>query len=106
MVVRTCPTPDRTATKCGVRGGEPRPIGPPPITRIALPACYAHYPDGPERVHFPVSSPFHAAFPVTQSGRRPHRYFRGLLGLYTLRPTGLLSRPRRPSSQGSSPLLS
>src|ERR1700720_1061574 len=55
---------------------------------------------------WPVSSPFHAAFPVTQAGRHPHRYFRGLLELYSLRPTGLLSRPRRPSSQGSSPLLS
>ncbi len=55
---------------------------------------------------WPVPSPFRAAFPVTQAGRHPHRYFRGLLGLYSLRPTGSLSRPRRPSSQGSSPLLS
>jgi hypothetical protein len=92
-VLRTCPTPDRAATCRGVRGGEPRPIGPPPITRIALPACCSHYPGGPERVRLPVPSPFHTAFPVTQSGRRPHRYFRGLLRLYTLRPTGLLSRP-------------
>jgi len=51
MVVRTCPTPDRTATSCGVRGGEPRPIGPPPLTRIALPACYAYYPGGSVQVH-------------------------------------------------------
>jgi len=28
-------------------------------------------------------SPFCAAFPVTQSGRLPHRYFRGLLRLYS-----------------------
>jgi len=35
---------------CGVRGGEPRSIGPPPITRVALPACCAHYPGGSERV--------------------------------------------------------
>ena len=78
----------------GVRSGEPRPIGPPPITRVALPACCAHYPGGSEWVHLPVPSPFRAAFPVTQSGRHPHRYFRGLLRLYTLRPTGSLSRPQ------------
>src|SRR6266571_3228457 len=65
----------RAATTCAARGGEPRPTRPPPITRIALPACYAHYPGGPERVHVPVPSPLRAAFPVTQSGRRPHRYF-------------------------------
>ncbi len=32
-------------------------------------------------VRFP--SPFRAAFPVTQAGRHPHRYFRGLLGLHS-----------------------
>src|ERR1700730_7843824 len=96
----------RAATRCGVRGGKPRPTRPPPITRIALPACYAHYPGGPERVHWPVPSPFRAAFPATQARRRPHREFRGLLGLYSLRPTGSLSRPWRPLSQGFSPLLS
>jgi len=25
------------------------PNGPPPITRLTLPTCHAHYPDGPER---------------------------------------------------------
>jgi hypothetical protein len=55
-VVWTCPTPDRTATKHGVRSCDLRPIGPPPITRIALPACCAHYPGGPERVRLPVPS--------------------------------------------------
>ena len=32
-------------------------------------------------IRFP--SLFRAAFPVTQSGRHPHRYFRGLLRLYS-----------------------
>ena len=40
----------RAATRCGVRGGEPRSIGPPPLTRIALPACYAYYPGGSVQV--------------------------------------------------------
>ena len=67
-----------------VRGGEPRMIGSPLITRVALPACRAHYPGGSERVHvsgFP--SPLRTAFPVAQAGRLPHRYFRGLLGLHS-----------------------
>ena len=34
----------------GVRGGGPRPTGPPPITRIALPACRVHYPGGSVQV--------------------------------------------------------
>jgi hypothetical protein len=36
-----------------------------------------------ERVRLPASFPVRAAFPVTQSGRHPHRYFRGLLGLHS-----------------------
>jgi hypothetical protein len=66
-----------------VRGGEPRAIGPPPITRIALPACCAHYPGEPERVRLSASSPCCTAFPVLRAGRRSRRYFRGLLRLYS-----------------------
>ena len=45
--------------------------GSPPITRLTLPTCRAHYPDGPGWVHLLVASPSHAAFPVIQAGRRP-----------------------------------
>jgi hypothetical protein len=41
----------RAATWRGVRGREPRTIGPPPFTRVALPACHVHYPGGSRRVH-------------------------------------------------------
>src|SRR5215472_8029825 len=34
-----------------VWGGNPRAIGPPPMCRVALSTCRAHYPDGSERVH-------------------------------------------------------
>jgi hypothetical protein len=47
--------------------------------------------------------PAHAAFPVIQAGRHPHHHFRGLLRLHTLRPAGLLNRPRRPLSRGFGP---
>ena len=57
--------------------------GSPPITRLTLPTCRAHYPGGPERVQLSVASPSHAAFPVIQAGRRPHLHFRGLLRLHS-----------------------
>src|SRR5262249_27837618 len=34
-----------------VWGGNPRAIGPPPMCRVALSTCRAHYPGGSERVH-------------------------------------------------------
>jgi hypothetical protein len=33
------------------------PDGSPPITRVTLPTCRAHYPDGSERVHLSIASP-------------------------------------------------
>jgi hypothetical protein len=73
----------RAATRCGVRGGEPRPIGPPPITRIALPACCAHYPGGPERVRLPASFPVPHGLPRYPDGSAS---------------TSLLSRPAQAST--------
>ena len=58
----------RAATRCGVRGGEPRPTRPPPITRIALPACCAHYPGGSQQVHCPVSFPAPCCLPRYPGG--------------------------------------
>ena len=54
-----------------------------PVTRVTLPACRAHYPGGPQRVHLSVASPPRAAFPEIQAGRRPRRHFRGLLRLHS-----------------------
>ena len=38
--------------------------GSPPITRITLPTCRFHVPDGSERVHLSECFPVHPAFPV------------------------------------------
>ena len=75
-----------------VRGRNP-PANPepPPLAQITFPACRAQYPGGPDQVlvGWPVARsragffPVRAAFPVNGAGRRPHRYFRGLLKLHT-----------------------
>ena len=57
--------------------------GPLRMTRPTFPTCRAQYPDGPGRVRASVASPSHAAFPVSQAGRRPRLHFRGLLRLYS-----------------------
>ena len=75
-----------------------------PVTCSTFPTCHAQYPGGPQRGHLPVTSPLRAAFPDPVAPRHPRLHFRGLLRLHiALRPAGLLSRPRRPLSQGSGP---
>ena len=70
--------------------------GPPPMTRLTLPTCRAHYPDGPERVLLSVASPSHAGLPRCVGGSasitplsRPAR------ASLASRPAGLLDRPGR-----------
>src|SRR6516164_1525530 len=88
----------------GVWGGNPRVIGSPPITRVALSTCRAHYPGGSQRVHMPASFPVAYSLP---------RYAGGSASASLLsRPAqaspryGPLTRSaaqRRPLSQGFSP---
>src|SRR4051794_25136780 len=87
-----------------VGGATSVPRGPPPITRLTLPTCRAHYPDGPERVRLSVASPLHPGLPRISGGSasmtslsRPAQASRAL------RPAGLLDRPKRPLSRGFSP---
>src|SRR5271157_3173026 len=85
------------------RSRDLRPRGSPPITRITLPPCHAHYPDGsngcicrllPRPPDLPRCSGGSASI---SSLSRPAQ------ALLTLRPAGSLNRPRRPSSRGSGP---
>src|SRR5271166_5613619 len=85
------------------RSRDLRPRGSPPITRITLPPCHAHYPDGsngcicrllPRPPGLPRCSGGSASI---SSLSRPAQ------ALLTLRPAGSLNRPRRPSSRGSGP---
>jgi hypothetical protein len=78
--------------------------GSPPITRFAFSTCRAHYPDGPERVHLSVASPFHAGLPRYSGGSTSMTSLsRPAQASLTLRPAELLNRPRRPLSRGFGP---
>ena len=87
-----------------VGGATSVPHGPPPITRLTLPTCRAHYPDGPKRVRLSVASPLHSGLPHFSGGSASITSLsRPAQASLALRPAGLRSRPRRPLSRGFSP---
>src|SRR5829696_5217685 len=77
--------------------------GSPPITRITLPTCRAHYPA--DRASACVDCfPARTAFPKWQEGRHPHCHFRGLLRLHSrYGPSDCSAALQRPLSRGSGP---
>jgi hypothetical protein len=78
--------------------------GYPPITRSTFPTCRAHSPDGPEQVHVSVASLLHSGLPRFSGGSASMTSLsRPAQASHTLRPAGLLNRPRRPSSRGFDP---
>ena len=88
----------------GLWGGNPRVIGSPPIARVALSTCRAHYPGGSQRVHMPASFPVAYSLPRYTGGSASASLLsRPAQASLTLRPADSLSRPRRPLSQGFSP---
>ena len=67
--------------------------GPPPITRLTLPTCRVHYPDGPERVHLSVASPLRSGLPRYSGGSASMTSLsRPAQTSLALQPAGLLNR--------------
>src|SRR5271169_143421 len=102
-VLCPCPTPPRSTAVSDVEAAT--------SDRMGLPR-YPHHLSGvpcplPRRIETGAlvdCFPAHAAFPVLQAGRHPHLYFRRpAQASLTLRPVGLLNRPRRPLSRGFDP---
>ena len=103
-VVRPCPTPARSAARCDVGVANSNQSGPPPITRVTLPACRATYPGGPNgcvRRLLPRSRDLPRYSGGSASASSLSRPAQALLAL---RPAGLLNRPRRPLSRGFNPV--
>src|SRR3954464_6281967 len=68
--------------------------GSPPIRHLTLPACRAHYPDGPKRVRLSVASPFHSGLPRISGGSASMTSLsRPAQASLALRPAGLLNGP-------------
>src|SRR5829696_8334932 len=94
----------REPSQDDVRRRDLRPRGSPPITRITLPACRAHYPDGPEQVRLSVASPLRSGLPRFSGGSASMTSLsRPAQASLALRPAGSLNRPRRPSLRGFDP---
>jgi len=86
------------------RGCDPRPERISHVTRIPLPACHAHYPGGPDRVHASVPFPAPYRLPRKRAGSASTTHFsRPSRASLALRPAGSLVRPRRPLSPGFDP---
>src|SRR5216684_1416048 len=76
--------------------------GSPPITRITLPTCRAHYPGGSSGCACRLL-PRSRGLPQ-MAGGDPHCHFRGLLRLHSrYGPSDCSAALRRPLSRGSSP---
>src|SRR3954470_24555437 len=73
------------------------------MTRPTLPTCRAHYPDGPDRCACRLL-PRLRGLPRNSGGSASATSLaRPAQASLTLRPVGLLNRPRRPLSRGFSP---
>ncbi len=113
-VVRPCPTPAMAVACRDVEATTLARDGSPPITRITLPTCRAHYPGGSSKCACRLL-PRSCSLP--QEGRHPHCHFRGLLRLHACygppdrsaaqgdlcheAPAVPLTRPSRSSATGS-----
>ena len=93
-----------TRRLCVVGAASPSRDGSPPMTRITLPTCRAPYPGGSRRVPVSIASPLTRPSPFPGGSASASSLSRPAQASRALRPAGLLNRPRRPLSRGSSPV--
>src|SRR5262249_16921596 len=102
-VVRPCPTPANAAACCDVEAATLASTASPPITRITLPTCHAHYPGGSSDCSCRLL-PRSRGLPQMAGGSASALSLsRPAQASLALRPAGSLSCPRQPLSRGSSP---
>src|SRR5258708_1293141 len=102
-VICPCPTPARTAAFRDVEAATLAHDGSPPITRPTFPTCRAHYPGGSNGCACRLLPRSYSLPQMAGGSASALSLSRPAQALLTLRPTGSLSRPRRPLSRGSSP---
>ena len=102
-LIRPCPTPALAAACRNVEAATLAHDGSPPITRTTIPTCRAHYPGGSSGCACRLL-PHSCSLPqMTGGSASALSLSRPAQASHMLRPTGSLSRPRRPLSRGSSP---
>ena len=102
-LLRPCPTPVMAAAYRDVEVATLARDGSPPITRTTFPTCRAHYPGRSSGCACRLL-PRSRGLPQMAGGSASALSLsRPAQASLTLRPIGLLSRPRRPLSRGSSP---
>jgi len=102
-LLRPCPTPACAAASRDVEAATLTQDGSPPITRTTFPTCRAHYPGGSSGCACRLL-PRSCSLPQMAGGSASALSLsRPAQASLALRPIGLLSRPRRPLSRGSSP---
>ena len=103
LVVRPCPTPERSAAKHGVEAATSDRPG---LPRLPASPFQRAIPITPmDRTGASVDCfPVHSAFPAVPSGRHPCLHFRGLLRIHSrYGPLDRSTAQRRPLSRGSVP---
>src|SRR3954463_2099895 len=73
------------------------------MTRLTLPTCRAHYPDGPDGCARRLLPRLHGLPRFCDGSASATSLSRPAQALLTLRPVGSLDRPRRPLSRGFGP---
>ena len=102
-LLRPCPTPVMATACRDVEAATLARDGSPPITRTTFPTCRAHYPGGSSRCACRLLPRSYSLPQMAGGSASALSLSRPAQALLTLRPTGSLSRPRRPLSRGSSP---
>ena len=102
-VIRPCPTPVQAAACRDVEAATLARDGSPPITRIILPTCRAHYPGGSSGCACRLLPRSYSLPQMAGGSASALSLSRPAQASLTLRPAGSLSRPRRPLSRSSSP---
>ena len=93
----------RAAARCDVEAATLAHDGSPPITRTTFPTCRAHYPGGSSGCACRLLPRSYSLPQMAGGSASALSLSRPAQTSLTLRPIGLLSRPRRPLSRGSSP---
>jgi hypothetical protein len=89
---------------CDVEAATLAHDGSPPIARITLPACRAHYPGGPNGCICRLLPPSRGLPHFAGGSASASSLSRPAQASLALRPVGSLSRPRRPLSRGFDPV--